>query len=341
MREIITKTVSALTGPALDVRNDASAAEPTRASHDTFLNSWDCLHTIEAASPPVELSRPRVLTVAAWNIERCKRVEESADLLRQVGADVVLATEMDFGMARSSQRHTTRDLAGELGFGYVYGVEYVELGTGDPYETNLFADVPNQQGLHGNAIISRYPLLKPTLIPLNDNGMWYSGAPKADGQRRVGGRMAIAAEIACDFGPLILVAVHFESESDAVERAVQTITLLNGIEKVYDCDAAVIGGDLNTAALTGKPTEVCLFSPQEYEPCFSAFENGRFNWQMSNTGAPTTRSAPGRPVNYPLKRLDWIFVRDVFAHHPEVHAAVSSSGDYLSDHELITVRIGR
>lgn len=340
MRKVISKTVSVMSAPDAVARNEASIAEPTQANHTSYLNTWECLQTIESVAPPFELSKPRALTIGAWNIERCKRVEESADLLRTAGVDIILATEMDVGMARSSQRHTTKDLAAELGFGYVYGVEYVELGTGDPYETGLFSEIPNELGLHGNAIISKYPLLNPRLIPLNDSGLWYSGAPKADGQRRVGGRMAIAAQIECVFGPLVLVAVHFESESDAFERKAQAITLLDGIEESYDSDAVVIGGDLNTADLSGQSIETCLFRPQEHECCFSIFEEFGFTWQTSNNGAPTTRAAPGKPVKYPLMRLDWLFARDVSAHNPLVYPAVSNTGHYLSDHELLTVRIG-
>lgn len=335
MRDILTQVTPAMTGPDAEARAEASAVEATEANHAAFMADWGCLQSVEAVQPTCDLPAPRALTIAAWNIERCKRVEDSADLLRQVGADIVLATEMDHGMARSGQRHTTRDLAAELGFGYAFGVEFVELGTGDPYETGLFADVPNDQGLHGNAILSRYPLLAPRVIPLDDSGLWYTGAPKKDGQRRVGGRMAIAAEVEAAFGPLTLVAVHYESESDALGRAGQTATLLDALHD----GPTVIGGDLNTAALSGAATTACLFSPQEAEPSFTHFAKAGFAWQTANTGAPTTRAAPGKPVRYPLKRLDWLFTRGVSAHSPAVHAAVSDTGEYLSDHELISARI--
>jgi endonuclease/exonuclease/phosphatase family metal-dependent hydrolase len=289
--------------------------------------------------PPTDLPKPRELVVAAWNIERCKRVEQSADLLRGIGADIVLATEMDHGMARSGQRHVTRDLARELGFGYAYGVEFVELGTGDAYETGLFADVANDNGLHGNAILSRYPLIDVKVILLDDSGMWYTGTPKSGGQRRVGGRMAIAARVDMASGPVTLVAVHYESETDAQGRRAQTQVMLDGLDCAYGTGRAVIGGDLNTSALTGFSAADCLSAPARAEPCFDAFAEAGFAWQGANTGGPTTRAAPGKQVRYPLLRLDWLFLRGLQGLDPGTCAAVSSHGDYLSDHELITVRV--
>jgi hypothetical protein len=44
-------------------------------------------------------------------------------------------------------------------------------------------------------------------------------------------------------------------------------------------------------------------------------------------------------VRYPLKKLDWLFVRDVTASDPAIFPAVCDRGDYLSDHELITAEV--
>ncbi len=338
MRPIVTTTTDALPLPPLAERQEA-AKGGDRAAHDRFLNAWPAMHAVELWPAPLSLPLPRALTVAAWNIERCKRVEDSADLLRAIGADVVLATEMDYGMARSGQRHTTRDLAAELGFGYVYGVEFTELGTGDAYETGLFADTPNDAGLHGNAILSRYPLSRPCLIPVTEDGTWFDSSLKGDGQYRVGARMAIAAQVETAGGPLTLAAVHYESESDAQGRADQTAVMLAGLAAQYGDGPCVIGGDLNTAALAGQPRGLVLNAPQRVEPSFDLFAGAGFDWRTANTGAPTTRAAPGRPVRYPLKTLDWLFVRGVMAEGAAVQDAVSDTGHYLSDHELITARI--
>jgi endonuclease/exonuclease/phosphatase family metal-dependent hydrolase len=300
------------------------------------LESWDCLTHVELRQPP-SAPRPNALTVAAWNIERCKRVPESAQLLRQSGADIVLATEMDHGMARSGQGHTTRELAEALGMGYAFGVEFVELGTGDPYETGLFADEPNAHGLHGNAILSRFAMEKVALLPIEHSGQWFTGTPKSDGQFRIGGRMAMAAQI----GGVTYVSVHYESESDAAGRADQTRRLLDLIAQDYGDGPCVIGGDLNTAAFSDQRMAGgdILADPISVEPSFAAFAQAGFDWQSSNAPGITTRAAPGKSVNYPLKKLDWLFTRGLDASGPAILPALCERGDYLSDHELITARV--
>ena len=341
MRPILTQAVPAMETPSPALRADAAASGGDRVAHDAMMSDWRCMTTIELAQPPAPLPAPAELTVCAWNIERCKRVEDSAALLRAAGADVVLATEMDLGMARSGQRHTTRDLAAALGMGYIYGTEFVELGTGDPYETSLYADVPNDHGLHGNAILSRYPLLDPCLIPLDDGGLWYVTNPKGDGQHRVGGRMAMAARIDTARGPLILAAAHYESESDPSLRAEQTGILLDALERQYGEGKAVIGGDLNTNWLadgTRTAAEI-VADPASVEPAFAHFARAGFDWRGAVSPGFTTRAAPGKSVKYPLMVLDWLMVRDVAPFAPRTWPAISSAGQYLSDHEMLSVRI--
>lgn len=352
MRKPITQTAAALSPPTAAERAEAARAglgAGAAEAHGAYMAAWPALTQIELRDPasgtapapdttpaPDTAPAPEAVTIAAWNLERCKRIGPSAALLRAAGADIVLATEMDWGMARSGQHHTTRDLAEALGMGYVYGVEFVELGTGDAYETGLFADVPNSHGLHGNAILSRLPLRGAALVPLDDGGAWYTASPKGDGQLRVGGRMAMAAQVDLAGGPVTLAAAHYESESTPQSRAAQSARLMAALDALYGDGPAVVGGDLNTAALVGlTPGQVLAATP---EPSFAQFASGGYGWRGLNTGAPTTRAAPGKPVRYPLLRLDWLFARGVLGHSPRDWPAIGARGEYLSDHELITAR---
>lgn len=336
MREPVRNTTPVLKTPSREARQATASGPRTLQEHDALLGTWPCLTQLELVQPKAA-SLPQTLIIAAWNIERCKRVPETADVLRASGADIVLATEMDHGMARSGQCHTTRDLAEALGMGYAFGVEFVELGTGDAYETGLFADVPNTHGLHGNAILSRYPMENVALLPLEDSGKWFTGTPKSDGQFRIGGRMGMAAQI----GGVTYVSVHYESENDAEGRADQTRRLLEQITNVFGDGPSVIGGDLNTAAFSDQRMSGAeiLAGPTLAEPSFAAFAEAGFGWQGCNAPGITTRAAPGRPVCYPLKKLDWLFVRGVSASNPAIIPALCDRGDYLSDHELITAQV--
>ena len=342
MREIIREAVPEITAPALPDRIEAQDRQPDAQAHAQYQATWPALNTVELVQPP-QAPPSGDPVVTAWNLERCKAVEDSAVALIEVGADIVLATEMDIGMARSGQRHTVRDLAVSLGMGYVFGTEFVELGYGDPYETRLFEGTTNDHGLHGNAILSRWPLLETALIPLDPGGAWYTRAPKGDKQGRIGGRNAIAGRIEIAGTSLWLVSTHYESESDADGRAAQTRILLNAIDDLTGGSACVIGGDLNTGGFSqaGMSGAEILSAPETVEPTFAAMADAGFDWRTANTGRVTTRVPPERPARYPLKRLDWLFTRGVVALDPFVRAAISDRGAYLSDHELIgtTVRL--
>ena len=341
MRSPIRDVVPNMVPPSIELRDEALKLRGSQEAHDRFSADLPCLTTIEVADPPSLSPVSDALNISAWNIERCKRVEASADLIRKSGADIVLATEMDRGMARSGQRHTTADLARALGYGYAFGVEFVELGTGDARETAEFRGIPNDHGLHGNAILSRWPLKDVTLIPLDDGGYWYVQAPKNDGQYRIGGRMALSARIETRGGPLILVSVHLESESDAHGRATQIEKLLRSLEDLFDDANVVIGGDLNTKGFleAGMSAEQILSDPINAEPCFSVFADYGFEWRNCNTGANTTRLPPWAEEDMPLKTLDWLFVRGAEASAPVIIPALSETGAYLSDHELIMTRV--
>jgi endonuclease/exonuclease/phosphatase family metal-dependent hydrolase len=341
MRDVIRATVETIGLPSVSERDEASANWGNADANARYQATWPCLNAIELAQPPEPASPADELKVVAWNIERCKWVEPSADLIRKSGADVVLATEVDLGMARSSQRHTTRDLATGLGFGYAFGVEFVELGLGDLHETRQCAGMTNLSGLHGNAILSRFPLRDVALIPLDEGGYWFIQAPKNDGQYRVGGRMAMAARIDTAKGPLTICSVHYESESDAEGRAAQTKTLLDSLDKLFGTGPTVIGGDLNTkgfleAGMSGAET---LADPFDAEPSFHHFKGHGFDWRNANTGQVTTRLQPTNPPDWPLKTLDWLFTRGLQVSRPFVAAALSDTGAYLSDHEMIGAKV--
>ncbi|KGM33734.1 endonuclease/exonuclease/phosphatase family protein, partial [Inquilinus limosus] len=225
MRQIITKRAGVLPAPDPVLLADAALAPDD--AHDRFAAQVPALNAVEHR-PAEEMwpVGPR-LRVAAWNAERLKYHAPSAALLRATGADVVLLTEADIGMARSGNRHTVRDLAEALGMGWAYGVEFVELGLGDARECEWHADEDNRCGLHGNAILSRHKLLDPVVIPLDAGGTWFAG--RSGNQRRLGGRMAMAARLDAP-RPLWLVAAHLESHSDADDRARQGERLVAAID---------------------------------------------------------------------------------------------------------------
>ena len=336
-RRSICRRVESLEPPSAAQRQEALASFGSRLAHGRLLRSWSCLNAIETHVSAETAAPLSGLKVVAWNMERCKRVEQCAQVITAAGADIVLATEMDRGMARSGQRDTPGDLARCLGWNYAFGVEFVELGLGDVRESRDHAGQSNRQGLHGNAILSRYRIDDVRLLPIECSGDWFAGAPKDDGQARVGGRMALAARLTTEREAIVIVAVHYESESGSADRARLTGRLLECLADAYGDARCIVGGDLNTKgfACAGLTGSAMLDQAAEPEPGFALFAADGFDWRQCNTGAHTTRLHPEDPPDTPLTTLDWLFARGVRAERPFVVPACDADGGYLSDHEMV------
>jgi len=308
--------------------------------------------TVEAGSAAVGPSHSgSEMRIAFWNAERCKFLDETADLIRAAGVDAVLLAEMDRGMARSGNRHTPRDLADRLGWSYLYGVEFVELGLGDSRERNWHRGAGNDEGLHGNAILSRFPLRDPVLLRLDDGATWFE--EPADGQRRVGGRMALGARFRLAGRDIALVAVHVESRSGPAERARQIGLLLDAVDAAYPDTPVLIGGDFNTCTLV-RPGENTaerrqalvkkdasrFVRPVPFEPLFAAAETNGYDWQACNRlGCPTQRTRPDGTPAPPLGKLDWFLTRGLEADDTVVLPALAPNGLAISDHDMIVVSV--
>jgi endonuclease/exonuclease/phosphatase family metal-dependent hydrolase len=175
------------------------------------------------------------------------------------------------------------------------------------------------------------------LIALDEGGLWYVQSPKQDGQHRVGGRMAIAALLETEKGPLGCVAVHYESESNPDHRNQQTQRLMELLVQEYGTIPMVIGGDLNTNTLSEAHTNQTQrrIQPESWEPSFSTFANYNFAWETANTGQTTTRRGPHHSTHTPHRTLDWLLLRSCQGSQSRVVPALSKAGDYLSDHEMV------
>ena len=99
--------------------------------------------------------------VVAWNIERGIRVDAIIHMVRAhpelQSADVLLLSEVDWGMARTNNRFIAREIAVALGLNYAFAPCYLALTKGAGVEKA--ANGNNEESLHGNAVLSRFPIL--------------------------------------------------------------------------------------------------------------------------------------------------------------------------------------
>ena len=249
-------------------------------------------------------------------------------------------------MARTQNEDAAAAISRDLGAGYVYGVEFVELGLGDEAEQREAAGAGNEQGLHGNAIVSAATLADPAVVRLPDVGPGWFAADSP--QPRVGGRMAVVATVAIDGRAVQVASTHLENRSDPAHRAEQMEALLQAVDARRPGGPAIVGGDFNTLGATyaelfdrrlvrdvaGTPSRPA--SRGRWPTSRSSRWPGAhgFEWTDANVAAPTTEhDAGGRPDHVPIK-LDWLLVRGLVARRP---AVVPAGG--LSDHQLVSVGV--
>ena len=195
---------------------------------------------------PLDVPPKDEIVVLAYNVERGHHADEQIRLLLDDAdiprPDVLLLSEADRGCSRTGYRHVLRDYARTLGMYYVYGVEFVEL-------PRLWGPGGCVRGSceHGNGILSRYPLGNVRLMRHAANRSWYNPLQRLLrlGEPRLGGRMALAADVKIGARFLRLYSVHLESgNANDDYRLAQAVEVAeDGLASRF---GAIIGGDINT-----------------------------------------------------------------------------------------------
>src|SRR5437867_9882070 len=106
----------------------------------------------QATDPPKSNRIESPIRAVAWNIERGMRTDAVARLFRQhpelKDADILLLSELDWGMARTGNRFIARELSESLGMNYAFAPCYLALTKGAGVENSAAGD--NEQSIHGN-----------------------------------------------------------------------------------------------------------------------------------------------------------------------------------------------
>jgi endonuclease/exonuclease/phosphatase family metal-dependent hydrolase len=216
-----------------------------------------------------------------------------SQLKKLQNVDVLVLNEADFGMKRTEYRDVTRDLAAALHMNYAYGVEFVEvdpvfaLGTEQVHlpdaeqdrrlQEDLHVDRERYHGLHGTAVLSRYPIRSARILRLPVCYDWYGEEAKEaakleKGKRwaahklfnerirrevRHGGRMALIVELEIPdlpTGKATVVAAHLENKCTPACRQRQINALLADVKE--DTNPIVMAGDFNTTSKNNTPTSI-------------------------------------------------------------------------------------
>src|SRR5581483_11384478 len=241
------------------------------------------------------------------------------------------------------------EIAARMDHGYAYAVEFVELDLGDAKEKRDHAGQANRSGFHGAALLSDVRLHRPFLIRIDRRGDWFDGTR---GEPRIGGTIALGAQVEVGGAAVTMTSVHLESHGDPAERAADLRHMLRLIDAYDAASPVILGGDFNTSSaslaerwadrpdwlrrIAAEPA--LLLRPQAYEPLFQVLEAAGYDWQHCNVPDVPTFSSAQDPR--PRSKLDWFFTRGLAAHDPAVIPAVAADGRPCSDHDALAVTVG-
>ena len=318
-------------------RRAVLTANPGNKTAEELAAGLSEINEIEVVNTNADAKPGKSLRLITWNTERGRFWPDCARLIREhpafQNADVVFLGEMDLGMSRSWNKHTTREMAAELKMNYAYAVEYLELSRGEEQERS---DYPgeNEWGYHGNAILSKYPLHEARAIRFPGRQFWYEHY-----QKRLGGRNAVLARISVNGTDVTLVSTHLESHDEGRVRQQQMRLLLEEIEATAKGMPVLIGGDFN-----GRPTE----------PMFADLKGAGFLLDECNQmGKPTTQELVDGVIRFRAenKQIDYITVRGaepihdetspmtVPAVYPPVLEGQPLKGKFLGDHAPVSCKV--
>ena len=189
-----------------------------------------------------------VVSTLAWNIERGIRLDGIIDALRNdpklKDKDLLLLTELDYGMARSGNRFVAKEIADALGLNYAFAPVYIALQKGSGVEE--FAEGENTNSIHGLAMFSRYPMKNVHAVPL-PNGkdkMWGK-------EKRIGHLRALIADIEHPAGVFRAVTIHLDAHCSRAHRRRQMKIILDHLDTLAPLPT-ILGGDWNTTTFNSQ-----------------------------------------------------------------------------------------
>lgn len=217
-----------------------------------------------------------------------EKIPQEIDLLK--ASDVWILNEVDWGVKRTQYREVVRELGETLNMNWAYGVEFLEVdskqlgidtfdaGEDEQSRQQLLEEFKIDKNrlrlLHGNAVLSRYPIRSAKLVPFTIGYDWFKEnqiRPLEKGKRKAailigedllrevrrGQRSMLLVDLDVPEAPgaaVTVVSTHLENRAQPKIRRKQMEELL---KQVHDIPHPVIvAGDLNTTGGDSTPTSV-------------------------------------------------------------------------------------
>jgi endonuclease/exonuclease/phosphatase family metal-dependent hydrolase len=217
-----------------------------------------------------------------------EKIPEEVETLK--AADVWILNEVDLGVKRTQYRAVVRELGKTLNMNWAYGVEFLEI---DPKQlgTDKFDDGEDKQSqqqledvfsvdkdrlraLHGNAVLSRYPIHNARLVPFTIGYDWFKESkirPLEKGKRKAailigedllrevrrGQRTTLFVDLDVPDAPghrVTIACTHLENRAKPKIRRQQMEELLKEVHEIPN--PVIIAGDMNSTGSDQTPTSV-------------------------------------------------------------------------------------
>ena len=296
----------------LDRNENLSSSRREFPSSRVRRQEMDELETGSFSKDPPPSVWPKTIRLVNWNVNRGLRLREIIEFLAETSADVILLQETDVNVRRTRYCNVPREIARALRMDYVFGREFEEL-------SHTSGGSP---AYHGQTTLSRLPLSRPHLHRFQRQSSFWRPRwfiPTLEPfQRRLGGRMALIAEISIHSRTLVLYNVHLESRGSDKLRCNQLSDILLKVSRHPADTPVLIGGDFNFDISRTRTAELianaCISNP------FLSLEKHR-------TVQPGMLA---RPV-----AIDWILTGGALsATHPAVHESATASDHFPLSLEL-------
>jgi endonuclease/exonuclease/phosphatase family metal-dependent hydrolase len=147
---------------------------------------------------------PSSLRIVDWNIDRGHKLAGVIDFLAHTSADIFILQEVDLNARRTHRLNVAEEIARKLQMNYVFGREFQELVQGSK----------NDPAYLGQAILAKWPIANPRLIRFSrQSSFWrpHWHLPRMEPfQERLGGRVALVAEVNFAGNQLIIYNLHLD-----------------------------------------------------------------------------------------------------------------------------------
>lgn len=264
-------------------------------------------------APRQWISWPRSsFRIVDWNIDRGLKLPAIIDFLGDAQADILILQEVDINAHRTHRVNVAQEIAKKLRLNYVFGREFVELTQG----------TKANPAYHGQATLARWRISNPRVIHFpRQSDFWRPRWFKPNlqtFQERLGGRIALAAEIDVSGVSILTYNLHLESRANDELRLSQLDDVLRDVSTHNAERRLILAGDLNLNAAKSGPAE-------------------KLSAAGFCTAVPSARIAttPARHLLDAGRHIDWAFVRGPMrVDKGRVHNGVKASDHYPISFDL-------